>query len=83
MTQTTQKAPIMIIDIKVTPKASANRIKVEDGVVRAYVTAAPEDGKANKAVIKMLAKYYGVRQTAVRIVRGGTSRNKTVEIDDV
>jgi uncharacterized protein len=72
----------MIVDIKVTPKAAANKIKNDNGLIRVYVTTAPEDGKANKAVIKMLAKHYGVSQSAVRIIRGATARTKTVEIDD-
>lgn len=73
----------MIIDIKVTPKASANMVKEDNGLLRVYVTAVPEDGKANKVVIKLLAKRFGVNQSAVRIIRGAASGNKTVEIDGV
>jgi uncharacterized protein len=73
----------LIIDVKVTPKASANMVKEDDGLLRVYVTAVPEDGKANKAVIKLLAKRFGVNQSAVRIIRGAAGGNKTVEIDGV
>lgn len=73
----------MIIEVKVTPKAAGNRIKEEAGLIRVYVTTAPEDGKANKAATKLLAKHFGVSQAAVRILRGESSRNKTVEIDGV
>lgn len=73
------------IHVKVTPKASSNRIKVEhqpDGTIlyRVYVTVPPEDGKANEQVIKMLAKAIGVPKTSLSIVHGKTSREKTIKI---
>lgn len=73
--------------VRVTPKAFANRIKVEglsDGstVVRVYVTTVPEDGKANQAVIKLLAKELGVPRSSVSIVRGLKERNKLVQLSD-
>lgn len=56
--------------VRVTPKASANRIKVEtleDGTpqVRVYVTAVPENGKANQAVIRLLAKEMGLAKSSL------------------
>ncbi len=54
-----------LIIVRVTPKASSNRIKIEemsDGSTRyrVYVTVAAEDGKANEAVLKLLANKYVV-----------------------
>lgn len=71
--------------IWVTPKASANRIKVEtlaDGsvLVRVYVTLVPEAGKANQAVLKLLAKEMGVPKSSLSIVRGETDRNKLIKL---
>ena len=43
------------IAVRVTPKASRNRIAVEDGTIRVYVTVVPEGGKANAAVVKLLS----------------------------
>jgi uncharacterized protein len=45
------------------------------------VTAAPERGKANDAVVEVLAKALGLTRARVRIVAGETSPLKTVEID--
>jgi uncharacterized protein (TIGR00251 family) len=73
----------MIIEVKVTPKASSNRLVEADGTIQVYVTTAPEDGKANKAVIRLLAKHYGVARSRISIIRGETSRNKTVEINNI
>ena len=73
------------ITVKVTPKAATNHIRVDEqpdgtSLVRVYVTAAPEDGKANKAVIALLAKEIGVPKSCISILRGATGRDKTIHI---
>jgi uncharacterized protein (TIGR00251 family) len=72
-----------MINIVVTPKASSNRIVEGTGDVdfRVYVTTAPQDGKANKAVLKLLSKYLGVARTSLTLVRGASSRTKLVSIE--
>lgn len=55
----------------------------DDGSLIACVREVAADGKANEALIKMLAEYYGVAKTRVSIIRGHTSRRKVVEILDV
>ena len=73
--------------IKVTPKASADRIQgwAEDEagqkLLKIAVTAVPEDGKANKAVIALLAKRLKLPKSAVEIASGESSRHKTLLID--
>lgn len=64
------------IAVRVTPKASRNAIKEEDGVLRVYVTTVPEDGKANAAVVKLLSKAVGVPKSRLDLVRSHTSRDK-------
>ena len=44
------------------------------------VTAAPEDGKANAAVIALLAKALGIAKSAVTVIQGATSRRKTIHV---
>ena len=73
------------LHLRVTPKASANRIKVENqpnGSVRihAYVTTVPEDNKANKAVIELLAETLSIPKSSFTIIRGLKSRDKIVRI---
>lgn len=68
------------IPVRVTPKASRNAIKSENGALRAYVTTVPEDGKANAAVVKILAKAVGVPKSRLELVRGHTSRNKVFRV---
>lgn len=72
--------------VRVTTKASANRItttQLEDGslLVRVYVTTVPENGKANQAVVKLLAKEMGLAKSSLTIVRGLTDRNKLVRVN--
>ncbi len=73
------------LHIRVQPKASRNGIGPfsDDGVLKVRVTAAPTDGKANAAVIKLLAKRLKIAPAGLAIVRGQTSRNKTVEIAEL
>lgn len=69
------------IAVRVTPKASCERVVVEDGTIRVYVTVVPEDGKANRAVVKLLARALGVAKTRLVLLRGATSRDKVYWID--
>ena len=45
------------------------------------VSATPENGKANKAIINLLAKTLGTARTNIELVSGGTSRHKTFRIE--
>ena len=70
-----------IISAKVTPKASRNAVVVQDDQLRIYVTTAPEDGKANKAVAKLLASALGIAKSRLVLTQGATSRDKVFRID--
>lgn len=77
----------MRIAVRLTPKAAADRIDgptrlSDDSVVlAARVRAVPEDGRANKALEKLLAAALGVPRSAVRVVSGQQSRLKQVHVD--
>jgi uncharacterized protein (TIGR00251 family) len=67
--------------IRVTPRAKQNKVQPQaDGSLKVYVTAPPEDGRANEAVIEMIAQWLGVKRRDVEIVRGATSRHKVVRV---
>jgi hypothetical protein len=80
------RADGVTLTVRLTPKASRARI---DGVratpggpaLAIAVTAPPEDGKANAALIALLAKALHRPKSAVHLAHGGKSRNKTVTID--
>lgn len=73
-------------DIYAAPKSAKNAMEEEwvdsDGKIylKVRITAAPEDGKANKAIIKYLAKEWGIPASQMEITRGDTSRRKTLAV---
>jgi len=68
------------IAVRVTPKASRNRITCEGGEIRVYVTTVPEGGKATKEVAKLLARALGVPKSRLILSRGVTSRDKVFRL---
>lgn len=68
-------------NIRVTPHAKQNKVVDADGVLRVYTTTAPENGRANDAVVKLLADYMNVPKSRIKIAKGLTGRNKVVTID--
>lgn len=74
------------IAVRLTPKASSDRVgeirtlpNGEEQLV-VYVTAPPDNGKANEAMICLLAKHFNVAKSRMTIIRGHTNRNKLVRI---
>lgn len=74
----------MKISAKIKPN-SRHREEVvadDDGALTIYTKAPAIEGRANLAAIRLVAKYYGVAPSRVKLVRGATSRNKVFEIAD-
>jgi len=71
----------MKIDVKVIPGAKKNCIKSEGASLKIYLTAPPVDGKANKALIELLAEHFSVKKAQITITKGLQSRHKTINID--
>ena len=72
--------------VRLTPKGGADRIdglvRLDDGrsVVKARVAAPPEDGKANKALIALLAKQWGCAKSQLTVGAGAAGRLKRIDI---
>ena len=67
-----------IKDDQVCCNASKNEIiKTEEGI-KIKITAQPVDGKANKALVEFLSKYFKIPKTSIEIVKGHTSKEKTL-----
>lgn len=70
-----------VVHIRVIPRARKDEIAGERaGRMLVRTTAAPVDGSANDAVRKLLARHFGVSASAVELVAGARSRDKTVVI---
>ena len=69
------------LKVRVQPKASRNQVDgYADGTVRLRVTAPPEGGKANLAVVELLAETLGIPKSRIKVVRGHASRQKLVSV---
>jgi hypothetical protein len=69
----------MRFNVRVFPKSKQNKVETTPDGYRIRVTVAPEGGKANEAVIKLLAKHLGVAKSRLQVVQGATSRDKVIE----
>jgi len=72
------------LSIRVTPNASADAVQMpadkDNGVLQLRVTATPEDGKANEAVLRLLADALKQPVSSLELLRGGGARHKLVRI---
>ena len=70
----------MKIQVKVKPSSKTEELSREGDSFIVKVKEPPKEGKANQAVIKLLAEHFGVPQSQVRILSGFRSRNKVIEV---
>ena len=70
------------IAVRVTPRGGREALTRDDaGAIHIRVTAPPEDGKANAAVRKLLARALGIAPSRLTLTGGATSRDKVFRID--
>ena len=73
-----------LIRVKVATKASKNAIVgVRNGELLISVTAVPENGKANEAIVKLLSKSFKCAKSKINLISGSKSKNKLFKIDEV
>lgn len=76
----------MIIQVTVKPGAKIEKIVSGSGAsdsgadLTVYLHARAHDGEANEALVKVLAKHYGVSKSCVTILKGTKNHHKVVEI---
>ncbi|NYT01013.1 MAG: DUF167 domain-containing protein [Methanocellales archaeon] len=70
-----------VINVRVVTNAKKNDISEEMGQIKVHLKAQAVGGKANKALIELLAKFFNVKKSDVKIIRGERSREKTIEVD--
>lgn len=68
----------LIATIKISPNSKKNEIIKTDTEIKIKITAQPIDGKANKALIEFLSKTFKIPKTSIAIIKGETSKEKTV-----
>ncbi len=79
-----QPANAVTLKVRVNPKASRNRVDAYlDDALRLRVTASAQGGKANQAMVALLAEALGVAKSRLQIVRGHGSRDKVVVVESL
>ena len=77
----------LLLSLRLTPKSSRDALEgvetLSDGrsVLKARVRAAPEDGKANEALLRLLAKTLDIPMRALSLASGATGRTKVIRIE--
>lgn len=72
----------MKVRVQVKPQRRLNSVQATDDGLMVELRAVPEDGKANAALVCVLADHFNVKKSQVRIISGHTSRIKLVEIEN-
>jgi len=81
MLRINEKDGAVTVDIQAKPRSSREAVgPVQADRLLVAVNAPPVDGKANEAVVRVLAETFGVPRSAVSIVRGETGKKKTVRL---
>lgn len=71
----------IVIAVRLTPRASRDGIDgLKEGRVQARVRAVPEDGRANTALVELVADEIGVAKSTVEVTAGHTARLKSLHI---
>lgn len=79
-----EKQDYLLLRVRVQPKASANKLASDaHWGLRVYLTAAPKDGAANKALVAYMAKRLGLSRRQVQLVQGEKSRAKTLRLEGI
>ena len=73
----------LIVRVKIVPNSSKNDIILEDVFIKVKVTAQPIENKANKALVEFLSKTFKIPKTSIDILKGDTSKEKTLLLKTV
>lgn len=72
----------MTIKVRVIPRAKKEKIEEFNEGLKVYVTAPAIEGKANKKLIEIIAAHFKVKKYNVAIIKGESSREKIIEINE-
>lgn len=81
--QIRETAEGVVIKVKVTPNSSRNAVLDTPDLLTVKLTSPPVEGKANKELLRFLAKTMHVAPSSITIVRGHSSREKTLLVSGV
>jgi len=68
------------VKVRVKPASKVAKVVEEEGTLVVFLKSPPVEGRANRELVEVLAKHFGVTKDSVRILRGKKSRTKVIEI---
>ena len=68
----------ILVNLKIVPNSSKNDIVPEEEFIKVKIMAQPIEGKANKALIEFLSKRFKLPKTSIEIIKGETTKEKTL-----
>ncbi len=71
----------LIIDIKVVPSSGRQQWKLEGNRLKCYLKSAPQQGKANNELIRIIAHALQLPSSAILLLSGATTRIKRIKIE--
>jgi uncharacterized protein (TIGR00251 family) len=69
-----------VICVRVIPRAKRDSVLETASGLKVHLMAPPEDGKANNALVEVLASHFGVKRSQISIIKGARSRDKVINI---
>jgi uncharacterized protein (TIGR00251 family) len=76
--------PSIRLKVYIQPRASKTELAgMHDGVIKIRIAAPAVENAANRVLVEFIAQHLGIAKGRVRVVGGGTSRRKILEIDGV
>lgn len=76
-----QQGDTLLVPVRVLPRSRRNDLALEADGLRIHLTAPPVEGKANEALITLLAGCLGIPQRQMVVARGATGRQKVLAIE--
>ena len=72
----------VLVEVRVTPNAKRARVEETEDGLRVWVDAPAVEGRANKRLLEILAKHFGVKKNKIKIIKGEKGRKKVIEVPD-
>ncbi|MHA1346386.1 MAG: DUF167 domain-containing protein [Candidatus Heimdallarchaeaceae archaeon] len=77
-----EKTDFLLITLNAYPSSTQKKIVITEHAFNIYVKEPPDKGKANKAIIKFLSKYFDVPNSSFSIIRGHKSKIKIISVTE-
>jgi len=71
----------MVFNVRVSPRASRNRVEQTGNTLKVYLTKPAAENQANAQLVDLLSAHFKIKKYQISIKNGAKSRNKLIEIN--